>query len=44
MPTQKPTDPTLAAKLSPMQFQVTQCSATEPPFRNEFWDHHESGL
>ena len=40
----KPDDPALAAKLSPMQYQVTQCSATEPPFRNEFWDHHAPGL
>lgn len=41
---QKPEDPALAAKLTPMQYQVTQCSATEPPFRNEFWDHHEPGI
>ncbi len=44
MTKQKPNDPVLAEKLSPMQYQVTQCSATEPPFRNEFWDHHEPGL
>lgn len=44
MTKQKPADPVLAEKLSPMQFQVTQCSATEPPFNNEFWDHHEAGL
>ena len=44
MTKQKPADPVLAEKLSPMQYQVTQCSATEPPFRNEFWDHHEPGL
>ena len=25
--------------LSPMQYDVTQESATEPPFDNEFWDH-----
>jgi methionine-R-sulfoxide reductase len=41
---QKPTDPALAAKLTPLQYEVTQCSATEPPFRNEFWDHHEPGI
>jgi methionine-R-sulfoxide reductase len=41
---QKPEDPALAAKLTPLQYQVTQCSATEPPFRNEFWDHHEPGI
>jgi methionine-R-sulfoxide reductase len=40
----KPDDPALAAKLTPIQYQVTQCSATEPPFRNEFWDHHEPGI
>jgi len=44
MAKQKPEDPALAARLSPLQYQVTQCSATEPPFRNEFWDHHEPGL
>ena len=44
MTKQKPADPALAEKLSPLQYQVTQCSATEPPFRNEFWDHHEPGL
>ena len=40
----KPDNPALAAKLSPMEYQVTQCSATEPPFSNAFWDHHEPGL
>jgi methionine-R-sulfoxide reductase len=32
------------AKLTPTQYDVTQRSATEPPFRNEFWDHHEPGI
>ncbi len=31
-------------KLSPHQFEVTQHSATEPAFRNEFWDHKDAGL
>jgi methionine-R-sulfoxide reductase len=40
----KPTDQEVKAKLSSAQYQVTQCSATEPPFRNEFWNHHEPGI
>ena len=39
-----PDDPTLRAKLTPLQYEVTQCSATEPPFRNEFWNHHDAGI
>jgi methionine-R-sulfoxide reductase len=31
-------------KLTPTQYDVTQRSATEPAFRNEFWDHHEPGI
>ncbi len=34
----------LEQRLTPEQFAVTQQEATEPPFRNEFWDHHEEGL
>jgi peptide-methionine (R)-S-oxide reductase len=37
-------DPEAIAKLSPRQFEVTQESATEPAFNNEFWDHKEAGL
>jgi methionine-R-sulfoxide reductase len=44
MTKQKPADPALEQKLTPMQYQVTQCSATEPPFRNEFWNHKEPGI
>ncbi len=32
------------AKLTPEQYQVTQEAATEPPFRNEFWDYKEAGI
>jgi methionine-R-sulfoxide reductase len=44
MADRKPTDAELQARLTRTQYEVTQCSATEPPFRNEFWDHHEPGL
>src|SRR5262245_15545061 len=40
----KPTEQEVKAKLTSAQYQVTQCSATEPPFRNEFWNHHEPGI
>lgn len=40
----KPENPDLQKALSPIEYQVTQCSATEPPFRNAFWDHHEAGI
>jgi methionine-R-sulfoxide reductase len=41
---QKPPAPELKKQLTPMQFEVTQHAATEPPFRNEFWDNHKPGL
>ena len=44
MTSQNMTDPEKRAQLTPMQYEVTQCSATEPPFRNEFWNHHEAGI
>jgi methionine-R-sulfoxide reductase len=38
------TDADLKRRLTPEQYNVTRCSATEPPFRNEFWNHHEPGI
>ena len=32
------------SRLSPEQYEVTQHNATEPPFRNEFWNNKEPGL
>jgi peptide methionine sulfoxide reductase msrA/msrB len=40
----KADNPALKEKLTELQYQVTQCSATEPPFRNEFWNHKEPGI
>ncbi|XZF78102.1 peptide-methionine (R)-S-oxide reductase MsrB [Bacillus sp. AL-1R] len=34
----------LKKKLTPIQYAVTQEDATEPPFRNEFWNHKEKGI
>lgn len=44
MSVKKPENPELKAKLTPQQYEVTQCSATEPPFQNEFWNNHEDGI
>ncbi|HEY7041076.1 MAG TPA: peptide-methionine (R)-S-oxide reductase MsrB [Methylomirabilota bacterium] len=44
MATDKRADPDLKKRLTPEQYNVTQCSATEPPFRNEFWNHHDPGI
>jgi methionine-R-sulfoxide reductase len=40
----KPDDADLKAKLSPLQYQVTQHDATERPFQNAYWDNHEPGI
>jgi peptide methionine sulfoxide reductase msrA/msrB len=40
----KPSDAELRKKLTPLQYEVTQHEATEPPFRNTLWDNHAAGL
>jgi peptide methionine sulfoxide reductase msrA/msrB len=40
----KPADDVLRRTLTPMQYQVTQKEATEPPFHNAYWDNHGVGL
>jgi peptide-methionine (R)-S-oxide reductase len=37
-------DPEAIARLTPKQYRVTQKSATEPAFSNEFWDNKEPGI
>jgi methionine-R-sulfoxide reductase len=40
----KPDAVELKKKLTPEQFAVTQQAATEPPFRNEYWNNHAPGI
>lgn len=40
----KPSEQELKQKLTPIQYSVTQQEDTEPPFRNEFWNHKEEGI
>lgn len=34
----------LRARLTPLQFEVTQNGATEPPFHNAYWNNHAPGI
>ena len=40
----RPSDEVLRESLTDLQYRVTQEAATEPPFKNEYWDHHEAGI
>ena len=40
----KPSPDELKKRLTPMEWEVTQNAATEPPFRNKYWNNKESGL
>ncbi|MEE8423948.1 MAG: peptide-methionine (S)-S-oxide reductase MsrA [Thermodesulfobacteriota bacterium] len=40
----KPDDKELRAKLTPLQYQVTQEEGTEPPFDNEYWNNKRDGI
>lgn len=39
-----PADAELRERLTPIQYAVTQEDATEPPFRNAYWDEHRTGI
>lgn len=43
-PYKRPLDETLKNNLTRMQYEVTQKSATEPPFDNEYYDMFETGI
>ncbi len=40
----KPPDRELRQRLTALQYRVTQREGTEPPFRNEYWNHHADGI
>lgn len=40
----KPADTELRRKLTREQYAVTQQEATEPAFRNEYWNNHAAGI
>lgn len=37
-------DEELRQELTPLQYEVTRNNATEPPYKNEYWDYHEEGI
>lgn len=41
---QRPPAEKIKAMLTEEQYRVTQNAATEPPFQNEFWNHHGRGI
>ncbi len=40
----KPSAEWIKKTLNPLQYEVTQRNGTEPPFRNEYWNHKELGI
>jgi methionine-R-sulfoxide reductase len=40
----RPDDSELKKRLTPLQYEVTQHSGTEPAFRNEYWNNHTPGI
>ncbi|MDA8089207.1 MAG: peptide-methionine (R)-S-oxide reductase MsrB [Nitrospiraceae bacterium] len=40
----KPSKEELKKKLTPLQYEVTKESGTEPAFNNEYWDNKKEGI
>jgi peptide methionine sulfoxide reductase msrA/msrB len=40
----RPSDDMLRRQLTPLQYEVTQNDATEPAFKNEYWDNKKEGI
>jgi peptide methionine sulfoxide reductase msrA/msrB len=40
----RPSDDELRNRLTPLQYQVTRKDATEPPFKNAYWDNKKAGI
>ena len=39
-----PSKEVLKARLTPLQYEVTQNNGTEPPFKNAYWNNKEPGI
>src|SRR3954471_6485154 len=39
-----PSQAELKARLTPLQYEVTQNGGTEPAFHNAYWDNHKPGI
>ena len=40
----RPDDADIRARLTPVQYKVTQEDGTEPPFQNKYWDNKKEGI
>jgi methionine-R-sulfoxide reductase len=40
----RPSESELRQRLTSMEYKVTQENGTEPPFKNEYWNNHKTGI